>query len=398
MNRSLFLHVVERLEGLVGRLPATIQKPILSELTPLKELFLKQRAPRFVFTGSANTPLSSIVRAIFPEFTPVELGVASHRKDRWREYKFEDHGTISILDAREVPALNSVSDELEAAPADVIFFIEDEDRKKIRKEPLENLSAIAAKNSVGNSDAPIIGIIFQSGERNFNGGANGSELSDRASRLQKALESAVKGNTPILRILAVQEGNQSASADAVISAIAARIPNEARIEMARVFRHQQTQEEIAQLLVKSTTAICTAIGAQPIPLADLPILTTLQLVMVSGVMYVSGRERSLRAATEFVAALGANVGAGMLLREGARAVLKLVPGWGNIVCGMIAGAGTYAIGRAAIAYFLEGVTLKDARRTYLQSRKRSRAELPEIPAKARLIERPKRTRRLRLRG
>jgi len=400
MNRSLFLHVVERLEGLVGRLPATIQKPILSELTPLKELFLKQRAPRFVFAGSANTPLSSVVRAMFPEFTPGELGVASHRKDRWRDYNFEDHGTISILDAREVAAASSIPEELDASPADVIFFIEDEDRKRVRKEPLENLSEIAARNQRAGSDASVIGIIFEAGERNLNGGGNGSELSDRASRLQKALESALKGDTPVLRILAVQEGMQSDSSEAVVSAIAQRLPNDARIEMARVFRHKQTQNEIAQLLVKSTTAICNAIGAQPIPLADLPILTTLQLVMVSGVMYVSGRERSLRAATEFVAALGANVGAGMLLREGARAILKFVPGWGNVICGMIAGAGTYAIGRAAIAYFLEGVSLKDARRTYLRSRKRSRAELAmgaEKPAKARVIERPKRTSRLRLR-
>ena len=44
----------------------------------------------------------------------------------------------------------------------------------------------------------------------------------------------------------------------------------------------EAQAEIAELLVKSTSAICAAIGAQPIPLADLPILTTLQLVMVSG--------------------------------------------------------------------------------------------------------------------
>src|SRR5205823_4276158 len=122
---------------------------------------------------------------------------------------------------------------------------------------------------------------------------------------------------------------------------------------------------------KSANGIgCAAIGAQPIPLADLPILTTLQLVMVSGIMYVSGRERSLRAATEFIGALGANVGAGMLLREGTRAVLKFFPGWGNVVCGMVAGAGTYAIGRAATVFFLEGVSLKDARRTYLTSRKR----------------------------
>ena len=112
------------------------------------------------------------------------------------------------------------------------------------------------------------------------------------------------------------------------------------------------------MLVKSTSAICTAVGAQPIPLADLPILTTLQLVMVSGIMYIAGRERSLRAATEFVGALGVNVGAGMVLREGARAVLKFFPGWGNVVCGMVAGAGTYALGKAAIVYFLEGVTHK----------------------------------------
>jgi uncharacterized protein (DUF697 family) len=123
--------------------------------------------------------------------------------------------------------------------------------------------------------------------------------------------------------------------------------------------------------------------------------------MVSGIMYLSGRERSLRAATEFVAALGVNVGAGMLFREGARALLKFVPGWGNLVCGMVAGAGTYAIGRAAIAYFLEGVSIKDARRTYLSSRKRSAQRLPRASAereKRLSLPAPKRSNRLRLRG
>jgi uncharacterized protein (DUF697 family) len=100
-------------------------------------------------------------------------------------------------------------------------------------------------------------------------------------------------------------------------------------------------------------------------------------------MYVSGRERTLRAATEFVAALGVNVGAGMVLREGARAVLKFFPGWGNVVCGMVAGAGTYALGRAAIVYFLEGFSLKEARRIYLRSRKKgARPALIESGARA----------------
>jgi uncharacterized protein (DUF697 family) len=154
-----------------------------------------------------------------------------------------------------------------------------------------------------------------------------------------------------------------------MSTLARELPNQARLEMIRISRNREAQHEVAQLLVKSTTAICAAIGAQPIPLADLPILTSLQVTMISGIMYVSGRERSLRAATEFIGALGVNVGAAMLLREGARAILKFFPGWGNVVGGLVAGSGTYAIGRAATVFFIDGVSLKDARRTYLTSRK-----------------------------
>jgi hypothetical protein len=52
---------------------------------------------------------------------------------------------------------------------------------------------------------------------------------------------------------------------------------------------------------------------------------------------------------------------------------------------MVAGAGTYAIGRAATVFFLDGVSLKDARRVYLKSRKRperAALEAPKRPAKA----------------
>jgi uncharacterized protein (DUF697 family) len=395
MNSSLFLHVVERLEGLVGRLPATIQKPILSELTPLKELFLKQRPPRFVFTGSSNTSLPRLMAALFPDFAVADLG-GTQRKDRWRDYSLLNRGTISILDARSTDS----SDELKTSPADVIFFVEDEDRKKARKEPLENLVQVIEQNRGSDGTAGVVGIIYDPDAPEY---GNGKEkrhtgLEDRASRLTSTLESRLDRQTPVIRILAVYGSGKSEGAEGAISAIARHLPNEARIETARVFGDKETQNEIAQLLVKSTSAICTAIGAQPIPLADLPILTTLQLVMVSGIMYISGRERSLRAATEFVAALGANVGAGMLLREGARAILKFIPGWGNVVCGMVAGAGTYAMGRAAIAYFLEGLSLKEARRTYLTSRRRGGKPVRSNSEKTRpTVEAPKRSKRLRLR-
>jgi uncharacterized protein (DUF697 family) len=373
MNQPLFLHVVERLESLVGKLPAAIQKPILSELTPLKELFLQQRPPRLLFSGSKKTPLSEIVCTLFAGIASEQLRDISMENYRWHDLNLGDRGTISMLDARgaDESAATKIEDELKRQPADIIFFMDDSDgARKPRKNYFDNLITCLAWNDKARPDMKVIGIVISSAKRSAGRDHNDDE---REPKMPAAFASNAMVGDRLLRVFTffARGGDSGREARALMSTLACELPNEARIEMVRISRDRKAQAEIAQILVKSTSAICAAIGAQPIPLADLPILTTLQLVMVSGIMYVSGRERSLRAATEFVGALGANVGAGMLLREGTRAILKFFPGWGNVVCGMVAGAGTYAIGRAAIVFFLEGVSLKDARRTYLTSRKRS---------------------------
>jgi uncharacterized protein (DUF697 family) len=225
-------------------------------------------------------------------------------------------------------------------------------------------------DAAGGGATKVVGISFSSAKRKAGSDQTDEEL---AARLAKALPETDR----LVEVIPFDKTEGLSRARQKLLSILARVlPNEAQIELARISRDRAHQREIVQVLVKSTAAICAAIGAQPIPLADLPILTTLQLLMVSGIMYVSGRERSLRAATEFIGAIGANVGAGMLLREGVRAILKFVPGWGNVVCGMVAGAGTYAIGRAATAFFIEGVSLKEARRRYrISRRKPGRASL-----------------------
>jgi uncharacterized protein (DUF697 family) len=388
MNQSLFIHVIEKLEGFLGKLPATIQKPILHELTPLKELFLQQRFPRFVFVGSSKLPL--------PEILPALFGVASEEdRDvlmeifRWLDLKMASQGTITVLDARgaEESAVANVRDGLKSQPADIFFFVDDADTTRPpRKKEIENLAAFLQWTKEAAPEAKIIGVSLFDPERNRAGdGAARSAASKQSAKLRTALEERPNIRDHLADIISMPlarspSGTSEREIAQLLALVTQCLPNQSRVEMIRISRDRAAQTEVAQVLVKSTTAICTAVGAQPIPLADLPILTTLQLVMVSGVMYLSGRERSLRAATEFVAALGANVGVGMLLREGTRALLKFFPGWGNVVCGMVAGAGTYAIGRAGIAYFIEGVSLKDARRTYLASRRKSshRTRAPSI--------------------
>ena len=353
MNQTTLVQIAERLETLAGKLPERIRRPLLRELTPLKELFLKQRRPRFLFVGSSKTPMQEIIHMLFASESDESRsrGITLIPVHRWTEWTIPGRGTISILDARDAgdSVQAQIEEELQREPADMIFFFDDGE------------SDLNKPVALRLGDTKIIGLSL------------GSEK--RAGQLEQVLNAQPVGN----RLVSVARLRETGLADKrrLMSLLAEELPNEAKIEMIRISRDRQAQAHVAQMLIKSTTAICAAIGTQPIPLADMPILTSLQLLMVSGIMYISGRERSLRAATEFITALGANVGAGMLLREGARAMLKFFPGWGNVVCGMVAGAGTYAIGRAATAYFLEGASLKDARQTYLKSRKkRSRRALP----------------------
>jgi uncharacterized protein (DUF697 family) len=369
MNRSSLLHIVERLEGFLGKLPETIRKPILHELTPLKELFLQQRTPHLLFVGPSRTPIAQVIETLFASAIS-EKGIEVMESDHWQEVNLNDHGTISILDARnfEIAKDPRIQAGLSRQPADIILFLDDTEDAKSRKSDSRDLID-DLNSSESAARAKVLRISFSKRSANDHDGdiAGSIELVSRDLFLATFRFSSGKDPTDESRRL--------------MSVLTREIPNEARIEMIRISRDRAAQHEVAQVLVRSTAAVCTAIGAQPIPLADLPILTTLQLMMVSGIMYLSGRERSLRAATEFIAALGANVGVGMLFREGTRALLKFFPGWGNVICGMVAGAGTYAIGRAAIVFFLEGVSLKDARRVYLKSRKRP--ERPQLPVPSR---------------
>ncbi len=376
MNPPSLLQIVERLERLAGKLPSRIQKAVLGELTPLKQLFLQQRPPRFLFTGSAKIPAREIIGALFGQADFTRTDDAAVPLCRWFDISFPERGKISVLDARgaDDSAAIRIQDELKYCPADIIFFL-DADRIAQEREELADLERYLPGNRTSETGSKIIEIIVPPLEK-----AVVRDHGDlTVSRLEYALPSNLARRAAFLETLRLVPAGPHQTpqllppeAQRFMSILARELPNEARMEIIRISRNREAQHEVAQLLVKSTTAVSAAIGAQPIPLADLPVLTSLQLMMISGIMYVSGRERSLRAATEFAGALGANVGAAMLLREGTRAMLKFFPGWGNVVCGLVAGSGTYAIGRAATAFFIDGVSLKDARRTYRENRKRRR--------------------------
>jgi uncharacterized protein (DUF697 family) len=145
----------------------------------------------------------------------------------------------------------------------------------------------------------------------------------------------------------------------------AHLPNAGRGAFVRLAQVRGLQEELAETLTQATAAVCAAIAAVPVPVADLVPITSLQVSLVVAIAWLSGRRIDTKSALELLASLGVNVGAAFALREGARALAKYVfPGGGSAISGAVAFAGTLAIGAAARAYYLRGEGLEGAKRAY----------------------------------
>lgn len=349
------LAIFDKLERLVHRLPEALQQPILREITPIKTLFLLQRPPRIVLAGDRAFPKAQLLAALFGEEV-ARPGDELLNDGRWQSLSRSGHGTLRLLDAREPVSLAAAHEALAAEPPDLVLIARASDSASDLAASVEHAGKVVAfTKSRGAEALRVVGLVATSEES--------SRIALHAAlHSHPAIESRMAGTLAL--------GEDPADAERLVQFLGTELPPETQLEMARLSRNRVLQTQIAQVVVKSISAICAAVGAQPIPLADFPILTSLQAAMVAGIMHISGREMSLKLAGEFLAALGANIGAGLALREGARAAVKLIPLWGNAVSGAVAAAGTYGIGRAATAYFIEGHTLADARKALKQRRLR----------------------------
>jgi uncharacterized protein (DUF697 family) len=368
LNRDSVLKLYGRLTSLVEKLPGGLQKPILRELLPLKELFLEQRPPRLLLVGgAAQTSAPALLHYLCG--APVETGDA---ENGWRKYSLADRGSVEVLDARLETPDDIVTRALAAHRPDAVIFLRGgADAAADFDVAFERAAARVAQSDDPEGVRPgMVALAF-------------GDVTDSAhARLAALLHSKKEFGHRDLHIFAAEPSAAGTAAEA----ICACLPNSAKLEFARLSGAKGAQAEIASSLLKSFTGVCGVIGLQPIPLADMPILTTLQSLLVGLIIYVSGRRASARLIAEFTGALGINIGVGFAFREGARALLKIFPLWGNAISGIVAGAGTYAIGRSAIAYFIEELPLQETRKLFrklqpgLESFK-SRA-LPLIPPRS----------------
>ncbi|MEI0738989.1 DUF697 domain-containing protein [Paenibacillus sp. JTLBN-2024] len=152
--------------------------------------------------------------------------------------------------------------------------------------------------------------------------------------------------------------------DSLLDYLIEHLPNEAQMILAKLSKVKSVQKKVARRIGTSVAGITGAIGASPIPVADLPIVTGLQMAMITSIALIGGKKIDKKGVIEFFGALGLNVAAGFVLRQVARQLLKIIPVAGNVISGAIASAGTYALCEAAIAYFIDGNSMDNVKKTY----------------------------------
>lgn len=148
---------------------------------------------------------------------------------------------------------------------------------------------------------------------------------------------------------------------------------QAQMGLRMASRLKDVVHRIAKHLNKVFSGISVTVALTPIPTSDVYVLLIIQSVLVALIASLSGRELSLDAAKEFIFSVGGVGGVGYGFRVVAQQASKLLnavwPGSGSAISSAVASAGTYAIGNAAIAYYIDEQNIEVTKQKFEETKK-----------------------------
>lgn len=382
--------IVDLVIKAIEKQPDPPRERIRHELLEVRELIMENRPPRILILGRRGAGKSSLINAIFAERVATVGSVLSETGTAVWHTLENTKGALRILDTRGLgdlskpqsasfaESIEEIRQGIKAVCPDAILFMCK--AKEVDAHIAKDIdSVITLRKFIAETHhyaIPVAALVTQVDEldpKRVEPPYANSQKQANIHQAVDALQNAFAGfHIELLKVIPVSayaeyENGQRVydnywNIDLLIDYLMEVLPNSAQLQLARLSSLKKTQRKFARRLVGSTATICAGIAATPIPLADVIPITAAQIGMIIGIAYISGREMTRQSAIEFLTALGVNVGAGFALREGARALIKFVfVGAGEVISAGVAFAGTWGIGEAAIAYFVEGASIDEAK-------------------------------------
>jgi uncharacterized protein (DUF697 family)/GTPase SAR1 family protein len=405
--------LISRLEDFLSstvfnKLPEFAKKKIRMELDYLKELLLNSRLPKIAIVGRTQSGKSSLINCIFGEKTREEGDGTKPKSEtcEWQSFQSQ-YGQIKILDSRGIidditdtniedsKAEKSFFDAIKKESPDIIIYLHKaKEFASLNNNELNIIKKMIQKVEHSNgSFVPLIGVISHIDSMFARSDPwppiehyQMQEIENQKKAFSDKICRIIEKDN-LLSIFPVctltkydSKGNINYSRsdnwgiEPLVEFIINSLPKDAQLKMAVAARINTTLNSFSNKIISIFATLSAAIGVQPIPFGDLPVLVSLQLSMIITIAYIGKGKISIEDAKDFLIACGANIGFGYGMRELARALLKLIPVAGNIGSGALAAAGTFAIGRAASAYFIDGVSVEDVKKIF---KKNNKAEIGE---------------------